>query len=227
MRAETGPDGAIFAALGLGRSYGMRSRVLARTLPAILDCGLWAALDGQPPVPSRALVTDVGNDILYGATPARILGWVAEAVDRLRQVTPDVVITGLPVGSLRRLSRPRFLAFRTVLYPPARIGLTGAIRAAEEIERGLEGIATRAGARFVPMREEWYGFDPVHVRPACWRAAWTEIAGTSGAIAPSLSRLESARVLARPAERRSILGRERRRPQTGAPAPGGIRLWLY
>jgi hypothetical protein len=226
MRAEA-PGGEIFAALGLGRSYGMRSRVLARTLPAILDCGLWAALDAHPPAPSRALVTDVGNDILYGAEPARILGWVAETVGRLQQTTPDVVIAGLPLGPLRRLSRPRFLAFRTLFYPPARIDLPGATRAAAEVERGLERIADGAGARFVPMRDEWYGIDPVHIRPSRWRAAWTEIAGLGGTALRPLSLLESARVLARPAERRWLFGRERRRPQAGAPAPGGIRLWLY
>ena len=61
-RASAGPDVEVFAALGLGRSYGMESRVLARTLPGILDSGLWAALAGLPPLPTRAVVTDVGND---------------------------------------------------------------------------------------------------------------------------------------------------------------------
>ncbi|MFA9478241.1 hypothetical protein ACERK3_08020 [Phycisphaerales bacterium AB-hyl4] len=31
-------------ALGHGRSFGTRSTVLLRTLPAILDCGLWEQL---------------------------------------------------------------------------------------------------------------------------------------------------------------------------------------
>ncbi len=34
----------IFTALGLGRSYGLFSRILGRGLPSIRDCGLWDAL---------------------------------------------------------------------------------------------------------------------------------------------------------------------------------------
>ena len=136
-----GPDAELFAALGLGRSYGMNSRVLARTLPSILDCGLWRALAAMPPAPTRAVVTDVGNDILYGAPSSLILEWVAEVVDRLRRTTPDVVITGLPLASLRQLSNARFLAFRTVFYPPARVTRMDAIHAAEQIDEGLQALA--------------------------------------------------------------------------------------
>jgi hypothetical protein len=72
-RAAWGPDVQILAALGHGRSYGARSRLLTRRLPGILDSGLWPALEAMPAVPTRALVTDVGNDILYGYPPAQTL----------------------------------------------------------------------------------------------------------------------------------------------------------
>ena len=84
-RAGGGPDVEVLAALGLGRSYGMESRVLARTLPGILDSGLWKALAQRPRVPTRELVTDVGNDIVCGASPPRILQWVEESLVRLRR----------------------------------------------------------------------------------------------------------------------------------------------
>jgi hypothetical protein len=74
----------VLAALGLGRSYGARSRVLLRGLPGILQSGLWRQLESLPPAPTRALVTDVGNDILYGSSPEQILEWVEESVARLQ-----------------------------------------------------------------------------------------------------------------------------------------------
>ena len=57
----------LFAAHGHGRSYGLWSRVLMRRLPGIRECGLWESLatrsgEGRP----LALVTDVGNDLLFG-----------------------------------------------------------------------------------------------------------------------------------------------------------------
>src|SRR5690606_32522891 len=52
----------VFAALGMGRSYGMRSRLLWRELPGLQDCGLWSALQHarattQPIVDPAALPT--------------------------------------------------------------------------------------------------------------------------------------------------------------------------
>jgi hypothetical protein len=63
------------------------------------------------------LVTDVGNDILYGFSAEQTLAWVAEALDRLSRVTQDIVLTDLPLASIRRLSNLKFLAFRSILVP--------------------------------------------------------------------------------------------------------------
>jgi hypothetical protein len=65
-RSMAGPRAEVVAALGHGRSYGMASRLMVRTLPGILQSGLWHQLEVLPPAPTRALVTDVGNDVLYG-----------------------------------------------------------------------------------------------------------------------------------------------------------------
>ena len=224
-RAGAGPGAEVFAVLGLGRSYGMRSRVLARSLPSILECGLWRALEERPALATRALITDVGNDILYGASAAHILGWVEDAILRLRRFADDVVITGLPVSPLRRLSPRRFLGFRTLFYPPSRIARADALALAEDVDRGLRGLAERHGARFVEMRDRWYGFDPVHIRRSEWSAAWGEILGMPAAPAPGW--VETARALALPAERRWLFGVERVRPQRGTTLGAGGRLWLY
>jgi hypothetical protein len=77
-RAAWELDVEVVAALGHGRSYGSSSRLVVRTLPGILESGLWRQLEWSPQVPTRALVTDVGNDILYGFSAPQILGWVDE-----------------------------------------------------------------------------------------------------------------------------------------------------
>jgi hypothetical protein len=225
-RASGGPEVELLAALGLGRSYGMESRVLARTLPGILDSGLWKALAERPPLPTRALVTDVGNDILYGAPPERILDWVEQAVGRLSVFTDDIVVAGLPLDSIRRLSPAKFLAFRTILFPRARLTLTQAIDAAERIAEGLRVMAQDRGARFVTLRPEWYGFDPVHIRPGRWAVAWREILGADeSGRAPTLS--ETLRLHAVFPERQWLFGLERVRPQRGVRLAAGGEIRLY
>jgi hypothetical protein len=226
-RAAGGPEVEIVAALGLGRSYGMESRVLSRTLPAILDCGLWRALEERPPLPTRALVTDVGNDIIYGAQAPRILEWVEEAVTRLRALTDDVVVAGLPLHSIRRLSPAKYVAFRTLIFPRCRIPFDEILATAERVADGLAALAIRHDARFVPLRDEWYGFDPIHVRPARWSAAWREILGANEEADSAPSLVESLRLHTLMPERQRLFGVEQRRPQTGTRLARGGRVWLF
>jgi hypothetical protein len=227
-RSACGPDVEIFAALGLGRSYGMESRVLARTLPGILDCGLWSAIAARPPSPTRALVTDVGNDILYGASPRQILEWVEQALQRLAAHTRDIVVCGLPLHSIRTLSAAKYLAFRTITFPRSRLPFVRVVADAEHVDEGLQHLARAYSARFVPLRAEWYGFDPIHIRYAHWSSAWAEVCGDEGAAGRRPRMAETIRLLALAPERQRLFGIERLRPQRdGALLPGGGRVWLY
>jgi hypothetical protein len=228
-RDAWGSDVEILVALGLGRSYGAPSRLLIRTLPGILQSGLWRHLDGCPPRPTRALVTDVGNDILYGAAPAQILAWVEECVGRLQRYTNDIVLTDLPMNSIRALSRSKFLLFRTILVPQCRLSLSQVLEGSEQVTAGLEALAFERGLHFFRLKPEWYGFDPVHIRPGLWGTAWREIlAGEfDHAVGRGLGWLETLRLYSLFPEQQWVLGRERVTPQSGVLLPSGGRVWVY
>ncbi len=228
-RDTWGSDVEILVALGLGRSYGAPSRLLIRTLPGILQSGVWQHLDSRPQRPTSALVTDVGNDILYGAAPTQILAWVEECVVRLQRYTNDIVLTDLPMNGIRALSRSKFLLFRTMLVPQCRLSFSQVLDRSEQVTAGLEAIALKRGLHFLRLKPEWYGFDPVHIRPGRWGAAWREIlAGESdhtGGRGPGW--LETLRVYTLFPERQWLLGLERVTPQSGVLLPSGGRVWLY
>jgi hypothetical protein len=226
-RAAWGPSVEVLAALGHGRSYGGRSAFLGRALPGILECGIWQELERRPDVPTRALITDVGNDILYGRPPAQVLDWVSEAADRLLRFTPDIVLAGLPLASISRLSNAKYLAFRSLLFPRSRMPLARAQDAAERIAAGLPAIAAARGLRLQNLREEWYGFDPIHIRSSHWQGAWREILGNDGGPAAGPTRREWLRVYFMPPERRWRFGRELRTPQHGTALPAGGVVRLY
>ncbi len=92
----------IVAALGHGRSYGMWSRVLVRELPGITTCALWEELDRRPRLDTVALVTDIGNDIFYGASIDEIVSWVDASLARLERTGARTIMTLLPVGKRQR-----------------------------------------------------------------------------------------------------------------------------
>ena len=228
-RAASGPTVEVLAALGHGRSYGGRSVFLARALPGILECGLWRELERLPAAPTRALITDVGNDILYGFSASRTLAWVEDAADRLRRVTDDIVLTDLPLASIRRLSSARFLLFRSILVPRCRLSLAQIAETASQVNEGLAALAAARGLRLLHLKEHWYGVDPIHIRPSLWRCAWCEIlGGGTGDIAPGdNSWLEGLRLYLLPAERQRHFGLERMTPQSGVALKAGGRIRLF
>jgi hypothetical protein len=224
-RAAWGPQVEVLAALGHGRSYGAHSSLLARRLPGILESGLWRRLAAAPRVPTRGLVTDVGNDILYGYSARQTLAWVEQALGRLLRFTQDVVLTDLPLASIRRISRGRFLLFRSILVPSCRLSLEQVLETAEQVDAGLAELATSRGLRLCRLEPTWYGVDPIHIRPALWRAAWQQILGATGAVRGS--RGEALRLYLLRPERRWLFGREQLTPQAGTALPSGARVWLY
>lgn len=220
------------AALGHGRSYGQATSVLGRKLPGIAKCGLWGALASRPRLPTAALVTDVGNDLLYDVPVSEITAWVAQCLDRLAAAGARTALTALPLCNLERLPRWKFHAFRQVLYPRSRLDYETALARAHELDRALRELARRRGARLVEQRREWFGFDPLHLRLACWRHAWREMlsAWSDGGALPAPAGASPARWLwlrRLAPEQRWLVGWEQRRAQPAGRLPDGTTVWLY
>jgi hypothetical protein len=225
-RGAWGPDVEVLAALGHGRSYGVPSRVLVRTLPGILDSGLWQELDRRPAAATRAIVTDVGNDILYGFSAEQVLAWVEAAVLRLQRATADIVLTELPMASIRRLSGAQFLVFRSIFVPSCRLSRASVLATAERVDAGIAALATRHGLRLQHLDRNWYGLDPIHIRSSVWPQAWPQILGVPSLVARP-SRSEWLRLYLQPPEHQWLCGVERRHPQLGRRLTAGGQVWLY
>lgn len=162
-------------ATGHGRSYGMSSSVLGRTLPGITQCGLWDALQQRPPVPTAALITDIGNDILYGASAEQITRWVERCLDELRPSCDRIVITRLPVESVDKLGSARFLLIRSLLFPKSRLTLAQVVETTHKLNDRVADLARRYDASLFEPAPEWYGFDPIHVKGRYKQLAWQQL----------------------------------------------------
>ncbi len=221
LRSSSNGPLSVLAAHGHGRSYGMRSRVLARSLPGIIQCDLWDALKNRPGTvpPPEALLTDVGNDLLYGAKVSTIVGWVETCLERLAEHRTHVVLTLLPVASVERLSVWRYQMTRMLFFP--RSGNTSLATMLDQV-RDLNERLTQLGRRFnvhiVVPQDEWYGFDPIHIRRGrrmeAWRqifAGWPSTTESSPMIKASWCRSFQLWKL-RPAERH-LAGRRQTTPQ--------------
>jgi hypothetical protein len=176
LQRNCGGAADVRVAMGFGRSYGRWSRYLFRELPGIVECGLWGELPaGHPHASLRALITDVGNDLVYGHPPERIAGWVGDCVRRLRAAGGDVVLTLPPVESLAALSSWRYALMRTAFFPFCRTPLAEMRELAGELRATLAELAATCGISAMNSPGGWYGFDPIHIRRRARFEAWRSI----------------------------------------------------
>lgn len=210
---RSGFDGAldIRGAFGHGRSYGAWSTMAIRSLPPIGDCGLWRSLDeATDAVTPYALLTDIGNDLMYGHQPEAIADWVETCLDRLLAVNARIVVTRLPLSRIERLSALRYHATRASFFPLHRpIVWPEMLERARELDARVTDAAERRGTVVVTPLLDWYGFDPIHIRWKRRSQAWSEIlSGWQGFRRPSGNAdVPSLSLLGRFPEQLRILGR--------------------
>ncbi len=167
----------VSAALGHGRSYGITSRVLFRSLPGIVESLLWEriATAGSGERPPLALITDVGNDLVYDVPVARIIEWLEVCLTRLSEHSAQTMMTLLPLESLERLSLLRYTVMRTVLFPGRGSRLSVMLDRSRELNARMRTLAGAFGVRVVEQPGAWYGYDPIHILRARRGEAWSHI----------------------------------------------------
>lgn len=226
----------LLVAAGHGRSYGLSTRVLGRGLSSLGACNLWRELDRRRRLPTAALVTDVGNDLMYGVPVDVVLTWVERCLNRLAEAGATLVATGLPTASVSRVNPWLYYPLRTVLFPRNRDPLATIVARARRLDDGLRALADRYGARFVEPRPEWYGLDPIHLRARCAGRAWREIlaAWSAPTVAAPTAANEVAVSWSRRwtslrwiADERRWFGIVQRRPQPVAMHADGTTLSMY
>jgi hypothetical protein len=165
----------IYAALGHGRSYGLRSNVSGRVLPGITTCGLWEEWGNSPPLPARALLTDIGNDLFYNASVNEILDWIRLALRRLRPRCAQIALTLVPLENARAINPSFYRAFLRVCFANCRVTQGEMLERATALNAGLIELAAEYQVTLVEQPRAWYGWDPIHHRRGRRRVAWETI----------------------------------------------------
>lgn len=186
----------IFAAYAHGRSFGLPTCVLGKGFPPILECELWEALAQEEPRPTYAMITDIGNDIPYGASNARIEEWVEQCLVRLRDRGARVALSLLPQQSIARLRPYQLQLITRILFPRARLTHAEVMQRVPELNQRLRELAVRYQAVPVETLPHLYGLDPIHVTRSGYPEAWRHLlqpwaSSDSGATTPGSRHLAS------------------------------------
>jgi hypothetical protein len=162
---------------GRGRSYGLDTFVVVRSLPSVRDSAFWSRLDQFEPVPTYGLIADVGNDLMYGIEPQRVVDWVVCCIDALAARDTRLVIAAPPLARLSRIGPTDYLIARTLLFPRNRMPRATALERAEALHRLLHDLARDRNCPIIDPPAHWYGADPIHLRLRCQAEAWSTILG--------------------------------------------------
>lgn len=232
----------LFVTAGHGRSYGVTSLIGPRSLPSIIGCGLWRDLDSylatNPGTRISAIITDVGNDLIYGFPPETVSQWVREVARRLRERNAKLAIVRLPLASVARASRIRYLALRTVFSPWLRLNFTQMKEAAAQLDQNLQDIAREFGAEIIDQPGHWYGLDVIHIRLGKIHELWHAVCGAwglqpplSGPVSRTLKLSELLSLYLKAAEKRTLFGVRLETPQPCYQFQWSenkdVRLWMH
>ena len=183
-------------------------------------------------VPMYALIADVGNDVMYGVQPGQIVRWVDTCVQRLQVHDARIVITGLPMQRISRLTPWQYTAARTLLFPGNRMTHGEAMERAQATSHELTELAAKRRVPLVALPASWYGVDPIHIRQARKAEAWRDVLShwrddeePAKLARGSLRRWLHLRRLS--PEHWWLWGMERGRPQPCATLKDGSRISLY
>ena len=201
----------ILTAHGFGRAWIDTSRFALRQLPGIMRCGLWEHLETTHTAPVAALITDLGNDLVYGRDPSAVMSAVTVGIEKIRQASPNcrVVVTRPPVASIQTLGMTRYHFFRTLIFPFCQLSLDEIRKRTMELDQRIQDLHD---VTIVSAAAQWYGLDPIHVRRRnCLMAFESMLQSWPGLT--SMNRQVST-ALPRPvAQKRWVAGIQRRTPQ--------------
>jgi hypothetical protein len=219
-------------AMGHGRSYGVESCFFWKKNSGIFSCGLWPALVAPSRRPTSALITDIGNDILYGMPVQQIFGWVEACVNRLEDADAEIILTQLPIDRIERITPWQFHIMSRLLYPRNRQTLCNVVDQARELDQRLCELAEKRQIALIPVNNSWFGFDSIHIRRRFWSTAWREILAHWPSATPidqpaSGSLLRWLYLSSLTPERRHVWGIERRKRQPAGRLSDGSTIALY
>ena len=227
------PPVVAFVAAGHGRSYGSASRIWMRRLPSITGCGLWRALDREADeaavMPTVAVLTDIGNDLLYGFSVEQTAEWVDTCLGRLEARGARCVLTRLPLESVAGVGRLRYRALRTCYVPGCTLSLPELVARAEALDGRLTELASAHKAAVVEQPGNWYGLDAIHPRRRRLDDLWAAVCRAWGQepLAASAGWATWARVGLAAAEVRMLAGSLRLAPQPAVRLPCGGSVSFY
>jgi hypothetical protein len=197
------PRTAIFLhAMGPGRGYVSRGGILNAVYSPIINSGIFEAARNKKIKKQKvvALITDIGNDIMYNISPDKIIDSLQHILNVLDEIGTNIVITSIPVDLKNDISELHFQILRKIYFPKSSVKYS---QASNNIKTINQFILKASNQKITVMNDmkRFSGIDKIHYSIFKSPLAWSHIAeklttplGTN--VFPKLTTTEMARSMA-------------------------------
>ena len=164
-------------AMGPGRGYLSQGGILNTTYPPIIDCGILESIQKirKPNQQIIALITDIGNDIMYGIHSEKIIEGLQSILDTLGEVTKNIFITPIPINLKNDIGEFYFRVLRCIFFPKSSIKYSQTLESIKIINQFILHSSNKK-ITIINGMEQFSGLDKIHYSFFKSHLAWAHIA---------------------------------------------------
>lgn len=167
----------ILHAMGPGRGYCAEGGFLKIKYPPIGASGILDSISAGEETPRQviALITDIGNDIMYGVSASEITACLSALLKQFSALDAEVFLQPIPIDLSEDVSENQFRVLRSIFFPNSAIDYE---KAKEAVFAVNEFLRTHAGGRvhLLPGVKEFMGIDKIHYSVFQSHKAWSGVA---------------------------------------------------
>jgi hypothetical protein len=167
----------ILHAMGPGRGYSAEGGIFNIRYPSIGSSGILKSASAQREKYHRviALITDIGNDIMYGVPVSEIIACLRDLLEKLAAIDADVFVHPIPLDFSKDVSKRQFRLLRSVFYPNSQVDYS---KAKDAVCAVNEFLREQAGGRvhLLPSAKDFMGVDKIHYSVFRSHKAWSLVA---------------------------------------------------
>jgi hypothetical protein len=173
------PAGEFLNALGPGRGYCARGGLLNFTYSPIGECRVMesAKVYAERGFRMTVLLTDVGNDIMYGVPESTLIECLDNLIEKSLRMNAEVFLTSIHVDVSKDMSKTSFNLLKSIFYPNSPVTFDKADTAVKKLNHYLaEKSQQNERIHLVSGLGEFCGIDKIHYGLFKSHLAWSCVA---------------------------------------------------
>ena len=166
-------------ALGPGRGFCARGGIFNITYSPIKDCRIIESAEkkSKEALLTVALITDIGNDLMYGVSADTLIASLDLMIDEILKWDAEIFLTPIHINPKKDISPTIFFVLRFLLYPSSKVNYDELDLFVLKINDYLEEKVQRnEKMHLIIGLEAFAGLDRIHYSLFKTHAAWSTIA---------------------------------------------------